>query len=550
VPSSPKRKAARDYAGTIIAAFIFGFAPGALGYNSIVGFGDSYTDTGNIPSSPPYYWNGRFSNGPLWIEYLSQSLGFGYNAANNLAVSGSESDELGNQIDNYPGTGDPANVLFAIWSGNNDFQNHLNYGYDDDAWDTKINDLVYSLTTASDLLYQKGARDVVIFNQFDLTQIPDIHRQYDDSFRSYILGKIQIFNSRVANALPNLINTHPGLQVRLLDIYSAMNNLLANYGSFGFRQAQVDALDDPNLSDKSFSGPGANYVFWDLDHPTSKTHGIVATWVSNLLGASSVNPGTTPSPPWHSQDIGAVGQPGSSYYATNGTFTVAGSGSDIWDTADAFQYLYQSFSGDGTVIARITGVQDTDGFAKACLMFRESLDPGARNVAEFITPEEGAGFQWRANTGGPSDYEDGLVANTPYWLKLQRAGNAFNGYTSADGSNWTLTGSVNISMATSVYIGLAVTAHNNSLLNTSTFQAVQIISAAIRPGISLTSLPDGSVQLTVSGSIGGTYRCDASADLKTWTPISTNVLSSASVVITDAQARSMPQRFYRAALMQ
>lgn len=82
-------------------------------FTAIVAFGDSYTDTGNAPSSPPDYWNGRFSNGPLWIEDLSQMLGFAYNAANNYAVSGTESDELGVAIDNFPGTSDSANGRFG-----------------------------------------------------------------------------------------------------------------------------------------------------------------------------------------------------------------------------------------------------------------------------------------------------------------------------------------------------------------------------------------------------------------------------------------------------
>ena len=99
-------------------------------------------------------------------------LGFSYDAGNNYAVSGSESDELGLQISNFPGTGDGGNVLFAIWSGSNDFGNHLDIGYNDSAWNTRINQSVSSLMTASDLLYQKGARQIILCNQIDLTRVP------------------------------------------------------------------------------------------------------------------------------------------------------------------------------------------------------------------------------------------------------------------------------------------------------------------------------------------------------------------------------------------
>ena len=59
--------------------------------NKVVYFGDSLTDTGNIymyghimPKSPPYY-NGRFSNGPVWSEYLDAALSKRNIASDNLS---------------------------------------------------------------------------------------------------------------------------------------------------------------------------------------------------------------------------------------------------------------------------------------------------------------------------------------------------------------------------------------------------------------------------------------------------------------------------------
>jgi hypothetical protein len=169
-----------------------------------------------------------------------------------------------------------------------------------------------------------------------------------------------------------------------------------------------------------------------------------------------------------------VGQSGSTSYSSDGTFTISGSGSDIWDTADAFQYAYQMWSGDGAIIARVTGMQDTDGYAKAGLMFRETLAPNAANVMVFMAPSFGADFQNRPAAGAASSFVQGIATPTPYWLKLERRGSAFNGYGSADGAHWTLVGSVTIPMGQTVYIGLAVTAHNNTLLNTATFDHVQV----------------------------------------------------------------------------
>ncbi len=620
---------------------LFACPVGAPAFTALVGFGDSYTDTGNFPSSPPDYWNGRFSNGPLWSEDLSQMLGFTYNPANNYAVSGTESDELGVAIANFPGTTDSADVLFAIWSGNNDFANHLNLGTNDGAWDTRINSVVSSLMTASDLLYQKGARNLIVFNLMDPTRCPDILSAYSSSFRSYINGKVQIFNFRLAAAIPYLLSSHPGLQVYLLDTYSDFNYLLDNYASLGFTKATVGALNDPALADKSFSGPGANYVFWDSSHPTAKAHNMVAQWVGAILppppppaivitapqnggqftapatisvnttvapngwtitqvaffengallgqlnsppyslilntatvgtytltaqatygGGQTINsapvevrvlppPGSSPPPPWKDADIGAIGLAGAAYYASNGTFTVEASGSDIWGASDAFHFVYQPFSGDGSIIACVNGLQNTDGFAKAGLMFRETLDSGACNAMAFITPTSGAGLQDRVITNGISSYVAGPTASTPYWLKLQRTGATFNGYGSVDASNWLSLGSVSITMSNMAYVGLALSAHNNSLLNTASFSSVQIArpAAAVPPVLTISSVGNGAVRLTVAATIGASCVCEESTDLQHWSRISTNLNTAGTIQIQPPpHAIGMPD-FYRALVL-
>ena len=63
--------------------------------------------------------------------------------------------------------------------------------------------------------------------------------------------------------------------------------------------------------------------------------------------------------PWVEQDIGAVGQAGSGSFAS-GTFTVKGSGADIYGTSDQFHFVYQTLSGDGEIKARVVSVQNTN----------------------------------------------------------------------------------------------------------------------------------------------------------------------------------------------
>ena len=119
---------------------------------------------------------------------------------------------------------------------------------------------------------------------------------------------------------------------------------------------------------------------------------------------------------------------------------------------DEFHYVYQSFSGDGTIIARVTSQTNTDDWAKSGIMIKESPAAGSKYVLLAVTPDNGVTFQYNFN---------GDSGSAPYtfpnaWLKLEREGDVFTGYTSANGTDWTLVGQTTLQMATDVTAGLAV----------------------------------------------------------------------------------------------
>jgi hypothetical protein len=122
-------------------------------------------------------------------------------------------------------------------------------------------------------------------------------------------------------------------------------------------------------------------------------------------------------------------------------------------------------------VAQVNSVQNTDPWAKAGVMIRENTTAGAINVAVVMTPG-GINFQWRTATGGQSSNVTD-TGSVPYWLKLTRTGNAIAAYRSSNGTTWTQVGTTQtISMTSSATIGLAVTAHNNTVLCTSTYSNV------------------------------------------------------------------------------
>src|SRR6185295_5856216 len=75
-------------------------------------------------------------------------------------------------------------------------------------------------------------------------------------------------------------------------------------------------------------------------------------------------------------------------------------------------------------------------------------------------------------TGGASATTAGPNAAAPYWVRLSRLGNVFTGSVSPDGVNWTLIGQETVPMASSVFIGIAVTSHNAAMLNCATVDSI------------------------------------------------------------------------------
>ncbi|MFZ0828260.1 MAG: lamin tail domain-containing protein [Verrucomicrobiia bacterium] len=185
-------------------------------------------------------------------------------------------------------------------------------------------------------------------------------------------------------------------------------------------------------------------------------------------------------PGWSDADIGSPGLAGSASYV-NGTWTVAGGGSDIWNAADQFNLAGTSFGSDGGIVAKVTSLQNSDpgsGWAKAGVMFRNDSTAGSANVSVVISATQGVSFQWRGSSGAQS-FNLGIGGITaPVWLNLVRSGDTFSGFYSYDGSNWVLVGTQQIYMNGSLLAGLDVTAHNNSALNTATFTNVSLSSQA------------------------------------------------------------------------
>ncbi len=232
---------------------------------------------------------------------------------------------------------------------------------------------------------------------------------------------------------------------------------------------------------------------------------------------------------WSDGDIGSVGLSGSASFSNN-VFTVKGSGTGMTSTADQFHFVYQPLSGDGTILARVL----SSSAGQAGVMIRETLNANAADA--FVIDQSSFNyFYTRASTGATAGSWGSIYNALPYWMKVVRSGNTLSAYGAADGVSWTQIGtSQTVTMAQSVYVGLAVSSQSNSSLATATFDNVSINSSAspapIISGISPAAATAGS-QAVISGSGFGTTQ-STGVVLLNGSSIAVNSWSATSITIT------------------
>ena len=228
---------------------------------------------------------------------------------------------------------------------------------------------------------------------------------------------------------------------------------------------------------------GTTYQDLSVSGQTTYYYVVQAVNATGVGAVSAEATATTPPPAvtfTQNLDIGTPQQAGSMQYAAgSGVYTVAGGGADIWGNSDSFHLDGLVLSGNASIQAQVTSVQDTSYAAKAGLMFRDSTSANAMMAMLAVTPGAGLMFETRTSTGGlvTAQLAPGLAA--PIWLELSRTGNQFTAYYSTagvpSGTNWIPLGSsVTVPMSSTPLVGLAVTAHAVSALNTSTFSGVSV----------------------------------------------------------------------------
>jgi hypothetical protein len=202
-------------------------------------------------------------------------------------------------------------------------------------------------------------------------------------------------------------------------------------------------------------------------------------------------------------DVGTVSRPGTvTFDAAAGTYTIGASGANMWSTADAMQFVWKKKSGDFSISADIAFVgTSTQPHRKACLVIRQNLNPGSAYVD---VAQHGSGLtslQFRDTANGLTK-EIECMTDSPTRVRLDRIGDVvYLSVSYGDDKTHPSGASFTLHMADPVYVGLAVSAHDDNAFETAVFSHVEIAGASAaaaepQPGLKVITLPSGDRRVT------------------------------------------------------
>ena len=245
--------------------------------NQLYVFGDSLSDVGNVlqatggayPPSPPYF-QGRYSNGSVWVEYLGSDLGLTPKQNTNFAYGGATTGSA--SINGVPGLLAQVqsftkahremnpNALYVLWAGANDYLHGAT---------TNSTLSSENLSRAVQFLSKAGAKKILVANLPDLGKLPST----SNSSYSTALSSLSVAHNLSLTKSLDVLKQELGsdTQIIKLDVYSLYQQAITEPAKFGLTNVTSACLNN------AASCSNANkFLFWDGIHPTTAAHQILA----------------------------------------------------------------------------------------------------------------------------------------------------------------------------------------------------------------------------------------------------------------------------------
>lgn len=296
----------------ILAVAFFTSAHAHAAFSKLAILGDSLSDQGrfyditSIPllgGLPPgiTYSNGRFSNGPVWVDYFqarnsnipvfNRSMGGALSGVygdidnvsdpdfDNIPIFGNglKNSAIGlrNQVESVPNV-QGVDIAFSLLIGANDFLSAGSIGFSSavDAVPSVLNNLQMALKG----LVRRGADHFVLFNLPDLGKTP---QAFNEGREAELSQATALYNQRIDELVA--LGTGAGFTVDFVDAFSLQESILANPLDFGFTNVTSGCLS--GVLDLTLCGdPGSARLFWDTVHPTTAAHALFADLFADATG--------------------------------------------------------------------------------------------------------------------------------------------------------------------------------------------------------------------------------------------------------------------------
>jgi phospholipase/lecithinase/hemolysin len=302
-------------AALAVAAMLVAGNARALAYTHLIAFGDSLSDSGNnataldaafpppgtartatpivapnfIPEFP--YASDRYSNGPVWVEYLAAHLGLSAQPSllggTNFAFGGARSGpfdptftafppSLSTQVGAFLGvTGGvaPPSALYVVQGGGNDARDALVLLLGGGDPSALIDGYATDMASIVEDLQDAGARDILLANVPNIGVTPAVRLLAEAlglPLEALAADLVMMMNSALEAELADLPGV-PGVNIQLLNLFELVNQVVANPADFGF----TDTTSSCAFLPACIADPATTF-FWDGIHPTTAAHALLA----------------------------------------------------------------------------------------------------------------------------------------------------------------------------------------------------------------------------------------------------------------------------------
>ena len=258
-------------------------------FSNIYVFGDSLSDNGNFTKIlgpieqffQYYYWEGRWSNGPVWVEYLAKEAHSNLiNFAVGTATTGDTThgmfypyvptvlDQIQSFCDSEVTI--PPDSLFIVEGGYNDFIINP-FGSPESAVD--------NIMAGVALLKEAGAKQILVVNLIDMGTLPLMKRWGLSAWMSMVTAE---YNNALTGAVSNFAAANPDIPISIGDFYAIGDAQLSMPEKYSLKNV-TDESPNAAQANEQIDYASKHYFFWDFIHPTTRVHEALADFVGKSL---------------------------------------------------------------------------------------------------------------------------------------------------------------------------------------------------------------------------------------------------------------------------